>query len=673
MAERFPLSPMQQGMLFHSLCAETSGAHILQITCELREPIQAGTLEAAWRELMKRHPILRTGYYWEGPGEPWQEARPEAELSLKVNNWRGFTAREQQQHLETFLREERREGFDLSQPPLMRVALIQLDPERHQMVWTLHHVLVDGRSLGLLLQELFEVYEALQRGETPDLPPPPPPYREFIAWLQRQDTSRAEAFWREYLRGFKHPTKLELGTFAAPSPGESGDYAEQEIRVEAAETASLRAFARAHGLTLNTLLQGTWALLLGRYSNSEEVVFGAVRGGRRSTVPGAETMIGLFINTVPVRARLDGATGVLPWLQSLRRQWVALREYEHYAADPGAKLGAKRRGGQALFETIINVQDPAWDVALREGDDAWRRRPLRIVNQTNYPLAVDVYGGPELRIKLLYDRRRWADGSIDRMLRQFTQVLTSLPARGEIPLGAVALAHAGRAAPGAGRHGTKPRHPTRRTAGCPSYLKPRRSKRPKPWPSNVDGAGSLIANSIIEPTSSVLICERWAWDGKRGWASAWSEAVTWCLALLGIWKAGAAYVPLDPTYPKDRLEFMFKDAQMPLVLTHQKYVERMPEKRNELDVLGRAAVDLDVESVFGRQPGVGGLGGRPGVRDLYLRFHRHPQRSGDSTPRPGQSGGLAPADLPDNPRRPGPPRSPARRRLTRRSGSFGLT
>ena len=169
-AEGFPLSPMQQGMLFHSLRGETSGAHILQIVCELREPIQARLIEAAWRELLKRHPVLRAGFYWEGLGELWQEARSEVELSLKVNDWRKFTEREQQQQLETYLREERREGFDLSQPPLMRVALIQLDDERHQMVWTLHHALVDGRSLGLLLKELFKVYEALQRGDAPDLP-----------------------------------------------------------------------------------------------------------------------------------------------------------------------------------------------------------------------------------------------------------------------------------------------------------------------------------------------------------------------------------------------------------------------------------------------------------------------------------------------------------------------
>jgi len=193
-----------------------------------------------------------------------------------------------------------------------------------------------------------------------------------------------------------------------------------------ATKSALKTFAKENGLTLNTLVQGAWALLLGRHSGTEDVVFGAVRAGRRSTVPDADSIVGLFINTVPVRARLEADAPLVPWLRTLREEWVVVRDHEH---TPLAKIQSWSEvpAGQPLFETVVSFQDPSWDAALRAQGGAWAQREFGVRNQPNYPLALDVYVGDDLRAKLFYDRRRFDDNSMARLLGHFRTMLEAMP------------------------------------------------------------------------------------------------------------------------------------------------------------------------------------------------------------------------------------------------------
>ncbi|RMF26124.1 MAG: non-ribosomal peptide synthetase, partial [Chloroflexi bacterium] len=279
----YPLSPMQQGMLFHSLLAPEAGMYIEQLSCTLRGDLDVSAFTRAWQRVVDRHPILRTAFIGEGLKEPIQVVHRRVRLPIEQQDWRTLPPAEQEARLERFLEAERQRGFQLSKPPLMRLALIRVEERAYKFVWTHHHLLMDGWSLPILLQEVLAFYEAFRQGRDLYLPPSRP-YRDYIVWLKKQDMARAEAFWRRLLKGFTAPTPLTVDRRPAGdgdgSPPEETDYRKLDILLSAETTAALQALARQHQLTLNTLVQGAWALLLSRYSGEDDVVFGATVSGR---------------------------------------------------------------------------------------------------------------------------------------------------------------------------------------------------------------------------------------------------------------------------------------------------------------------------------------------------------------------------------------------------------
>jgi len=332
----YPLSPMQQGMLFHSLYDPESGMYFEQSSWTLRGDLDVPAFERAWRRVVERHSALRTAFLWEELDEPLQVVCRQVELELEEQDWRGFDESEQQSRLEVFLSHDRERGFGLDKAPLMRLALIRLDDNAYHFVWSHHHLLLDGWSQPILFQEVFGFYEAFSQGQDLHLPPPRP-YRDYIAWLQQQDGAETEAFWRRTLQGFTAPTPLtvegilekEVGEPDAGLAKEGEGYASQRALLPAETMEALQTLARQNQLTLNTLVQGSWALLLSRYSGEEDVIFGATVSGRPPDLPGAETMVGLFINTLPVRVQIKPEATTLEWLKELQAKQAKLRQYEH--------------------------------------------------------------------------------------------------------------------------------------------------------------------------------------------------------------------------------------------------------------------------------------------------------------------------------------------------------
>ena len=283
----------------------------------------------------------------------------------RQRDWRGLSSLEQQGRLEAFLEADRARGFDLGQAPLMRCALLREAEDAYRFVLGFHHLLFDGWSLSLLLKEVLAFYEAYCRGRELRLESPRP-YRDYIAWLQQQDLAQAEGFWREALRGMTAPTPLPIGR--SEGARLESRYAEQELRVSAALTAQLQGLARAHRLTLNTLVQGAWAVLLSRYSGEEEVVFGATVSGRPVELVGVEAMVGLFINTLPVRVEVPSQASLLPWLQQLQERQV---EREQYAYSPLVAIQgwSEVPRGVPLFESIVVFENYPVGEALTEQRD----------------------------------------------------------------------------------------------------------------------------------------------------------------------------------------------------------------------------------------------------------------------------------------------------------------
>jgi amino acid adenylation domain-containing protein len=562
--EPYPLSPMQHGMLFHNLSAREAGVDCEQIFCAASEHLDAPAFERTWQRVSDRHAILRTTFRWVGRNEPCQEVLPQPPVEFKFEDWRGKSAEEQEELFQSALEADRRRGFDLSWKPPMRVALFRLGDSTSRFLWTFHHLLLDGRAVVMVLNEVFAIYEASLRGEELELPPPWP-YREYIDWLRQQDWSAAEKFWRQTLKGFTAPTPLCVAHTS--SNGAGPVRGEQQIGLSESVTAALKALARKNGFTPNTLLQGAWALLLSRYSGENDVVFGAIRACRRSNVPNGGVIVGLLINTVPVRVRIVPEMPVTAWLRTVRETWNTLRDFEHTPLANVQGWSDVPRG-QPLFETIFNYQDPSWDAALRAQGGKWAEREFGICSQSNYPLAVDAYGGAALLIKILYHRNRFDDDVIARMLGHFKTLLEGMAASPEEHIGQLPmLTEAEREQLLGEWNDTATEFPRdkcvlqlfeEQAGRTPDALAAADAR--KQWTyaelnRRADALAAELRKLGVGPDVCVGVCLE--------------RSVEMVAAKLAVWMAGGAYVPLDPAYPAERLKFMLEDAQMPVLLTQR--------------------------------------------------------------------------------------------------------
>ncbi|MCP4663550.1 MAG: non-ribosomal peptide synthetase, partial [bacterium] len=334
----------------------------VQLSVRLRGELDGSMFAQAWQQVVDRHATLRTSFHWQGLEKPVQVVHRKLEVGIEHGSWRGLSPADERQRLSTYLSAKRDRGFELGTAPLMHLALFELGDGLFQFIWSFHHLCLDGWSQALVLGDMFRCYAALSQGRPASLPRPRP-YRDYIAWLERQDLEEAGNYWQEVLRGFTAPTLL--GRRQDESPGEHGNYREVELRLSAAASSGLQALARSRRLTLNTVMQGAWAVLLGRYSGHHDVLFGATVSGRPAELPGVESIAGLFINTLPVRVKVDPGALPVPWLDRLQARQAELRRYE-YCPLGRVQQWSGLSAGQALFDHILVFENYPVSSALQE-------------------------------------------------------------------------------------------------------------------------------------------------------------------------------------------------------------------------------------------------------------------------------------------------------------------
>ncbi|MFZ5918976.1 MAG: amino acid adenylation domain-containing protein [Chloroflexota bacterium] len=587
----YPLSPMQQGMLFHSLYAPQSGVYVEQVSCKLRGDLDVSAFKRAWQQVTERHTLLRTAFVGEGLKEPVQVVHRRVDLPWEEQDWRALSEIEREAKLQLFLQQERQTGFVLSHPPLMRLALFRIDEQTYRFVWTYHHILLDGWSLPVLLQEIFAFYETLRSGRELHLDPPRP-FRDYIAWLRRQDMAEAEVFWRQTLQGFTAPTPLTVDRYAGPAGDSTEVYDELEIQLSAQTLDQLRAVAQQNQLTLNTLVQGAWALLLSRYSGEEVVVFGATVSGRPPELAGSEAMVGLFINTLPVRTHAPAGATLLDWLRALQVQQVALRQYE-FCSLIQIQDWSEMPAGLPLFESILVFENYPVSAALQAGVGSLTIEDVRSAEQTNYPLTVVAGADRELLLKIVYDDHRFEREVVGRMLRHLGVLLEGMVAHqharlAELPL----LTDDERQQVLVAWNQTQADYAYEM---CVHELFEAVAAREPEAAAVVFGDESLTyaelnrrANRLahylqrlgVRPETLVGICTE--------------RSIEMIVGILGVLKAGGAYVPLDPAYPTERLAFMLEDAGVLILLTQQHLMAKLPT-----DKMQKICLDTDWNTMAG--------------------------------------------------------------------------
>jgi amino acid adenylation domain-containing protein len=592
--DAYPLSPLQHAMLMQSLEALRFGVDVEQILCELREDLDLEAFRRAWRRAVERNPVLRTVFQWEREGGPRQVVLRRAAIPWAEADWRSLSAPDRKRHFEAFLRADRERGFDLATAPAMRFAVIREGRQLYRLCWTLHHLIVDGRQLVLLFNEVFSDYEALRRGEDSAVVALPA-YRRHIDWLQQRDWSDAKLYWQRILKGFDTPTRLIFSHSPPRALAPAQMRGEQEVTLSAEVTAKLKAWATANKLTPNILVQGAWALLLARYGGQQDVVFGAIRAGRRRTIPAADRIVGPCINTVPVRVHVRPELTLLAWLKQVRDQWLALRKYEHTPATVAHECSDVPRD-QALFQSILNFQDPSWNAALQSQGGEWQRRSFSLVSQPGVPLALDGYGGERFRFVLLYDRRLFEDAAILRMLGHLQTLLDAMAADPQQRLSALPLlTDAERQQVLVSFNETKRAYP--RHESVHRLFEAQARSTPDATALLFEGQ-TLSYQALNRKANQVARFLRRRGVGRGAFVGICVErSLEMVVAMLGILKAGGAYVALDPAYPRERLAFLLADIRPPLVLTQKGLAARLPETESEIVCLDDDRSAIPHESI----------------------------------------------------------------------------
>jgi acyl carrier protein len=419
----YPLSPMQRGMLFHTLYAPSARAYFEQLTYALVGPLDVASLRDAWQRVLDRHPILRTQFVWNHRHEPLQVVRRQMPLPWTLHDCRGLRPDELKARLEAIRRADVDQGFDLTRAPLTRLTLIQAEDELSYLIWSFHHALLDRWSVRVVTREVSQLYDGMVRGLEPPLEPSPP-YQNYVRWCLGQDRSRAAAFWTRTLQGITSP--VALGADRAPGVASAAPrYRQQQMSLSPEATSILGAFSRSHHLTLNTLVQGAWALVLSRDAGVDDVVHGVTVTTRPAELPGADAMVGCLINSLPLRIRVPPDESVLSWLQGLQAQLLELREYD-YSSLVDIQGWSQVPRGVPLFESIVVFEN----IPLSESPTTDRGLEFRPVSatepRTGYPLTLVGVPGPGLSLTLVHDAVRFEEPAIARLLRELGTCLERL-------------------------------------------------------------------------------------------------------------------------------------------------------------------------------------------------------------------------------------------------------
>ncbi|WP_433701326.1 amino acid adenylation domain-containing protein [Nocardiopsis sp. CA-288880] len=533
----WPLTPMQQGMFFHSVLEPGSGSYLEQVVVDLTGVGDPGPLDRAWREVVAATPVLRARVAWEGLGEPVLLVQRDVPVEVVHRDLRGAGEEERERALADHLARDASRGVDPARDPLLRVALLRTGDTSVRMVWTFHHIVLDGWSLPLVLEDLLTAY----RGHAPA---PRPDFREHLRRLAERDAEEAHAFWREALEGVAEPTPLPYDRPPAALRAARSS-ARVQVSPAPARAEAVHAFARAHGLTVNALVQGAWALLLSAYSGRTDVVFGATTSGRPDDMPGVEAAVGLFINTLPVRVAVDPAVPVVRWLRRLQEDQALSRTRDHVSlARVQAEAGLP--GDTPLFDSAVVFEN--YPVVGAPPGDGPRAEIVTALEATNYPLALSAYASDGLRLVLGHDPSCFDTATAERLLADLERILVSLTEDPERPLGRVAGADPARSLALAEGGGKQPPRTT-----VTALFAERAARHP--------GATALIgADGAWTYAELDAEAERVA-DRLRSLGVGAESRVLLLMprsprvvaAALGVLRTGAAYVPVHETVPTARV------------------------------------------------------------------------------------------------------------------------
>nr|WP_231505345.1 non-ribosomal peptide synthetase [Paenibacillus massiliensis] len=567
----YQLTPMQKGMLFLSLTDSNPGSYFEQSAFVIQGELNIQAFSQALDALMQRHDALRTGIY-RGMAEPVQVVYRHKRSAFYFEDLLEMAPAERSAYADSFIVQDRSQGFDLTQDALLRISILRVGKDSYRLIWSFHHIIIDGWSVPHLMQEIFEHYAAIVEQRQPELAPAPS-YSTYIEWLEQRDLNAAAEYWREYLEDYEQQTLLPQDT----NHGKAGEYVLRELICNLGEdmTKRIEQLAKQQQVTVSTILQAVWGILLQRYNNSLDVVFGNIVSGRPAELPGIEHMVGLFINTVPVRVRSEEQTIFAQLLRTQQDQYLASHAYDTY---PLYEIQAQTGQKQNLISHVMVFENyPVEERFSQMGqDDAsdLRISDVTMFEQTNYDFVLTIAPGTELKLHMRYNELVFDTMTIQRiqghLIRLFEQVLDHPYARLRdlqvITTQEVEQISSFQGAPVDYMH-----HAT-----LHQIFEAQAESRPekialvfedhhltyKELNERSNALARTLRNKGVQPDQVVgIMVER---------------SLEMIVGILGILKAGGAYVPIDPEFPEERIRYMLEDSGAQLLLTREHELEKTP-------------------------------------------------------------------------------------------------
>ncbi|MEB0047001.1 MULTISPECIES: non-ribosomal peptide synthase/polyketide synthase [unclassified Pseudomonas] len=568
----YPLAPMQQGILFHSLYDADASAYVYQMLLDI-DGLDVARFQQSWQRVVDRHEVLRAGFIWgrDGLDTPLQVIHRQLALEMPEVDVRDEP--DQATALERRARADLERGFDLQNPPLLRLCLLRTAQDRHRLIFTCHHILMDGWSNSLMFGEVLQDYAGHP------VPSSPGRYRDFLAWLQRQDQGAAQTFWRRQLAELSEPTRLASACHGQTVPGPGKGV--HRLNFDAVFTQRLNGFSRQQQVTLNSLVQAAWLLVLQRYTGQDSVAFGATVSGRPVDLPGIEQQLGLFINTLPVIATPQATLSVRDWVRSVQDKNLLLRDYEQTPLQDIQRLA--QLSGEALFDTLLVFENYPVSQTLEANPGGLRFSGLEHREQTNYGLTLIAGASDVLNLDFNYLTEHFNERSIVGLARHLQEVLRQFLEAPQRLLGEIGLLPSAEQHSLAQWNAPEAAYPTQLLIhqGFEAQVQER------PHAMALSHAGVALSYAELNRRANQLARRLVALgvgpEVRVGVALPRSAELV--IALMAVLKAGGAYVPLDPDYPADRVAYMLDDSQAKVLLTQQALLAQWPQTQAHVVLL----------------------------------------------------------------------------------------
>jgi len=562
----YKLSPMQEGMLFHSLLDEGTNPYFEQTLFHIKGEIDYLLLEKSFNLLIRRYDILRTIFRYENLKQPLQILLRERHLKIYFENISQLNKEKKETYLEEFKRKDRKRKFDLSTDLLMRISLFRTGRDSYRLLWSSHHIIMDGWCLGIIFKDLLTIYRSLIKGKPPN-PGPVTPYKKYINWLEKQDKAEGLRYWREYLEGFDQPTGFP-GSRQSFSRGNE-EPEEYFLTIEKESAQGLEAIARENQVTANSVFQALWGILLQGYNHNTDVVFGAVVSGRPPEIEDIENMVGLFVNTVPVRIQAGCITDFSQLVREVHRQAVMSKPYEYL---PLAEIQANSSLKNRLIDHLMGFQNYPIQEEVRSassgGELGFVVERMEYKERTNYDLNCLVSSGEKYLVKFNFNPGVYSREFIKTTALRLKKLIKQVVKNHQVPLKEIEIIlaeeknrllhefndtgaayprgqtihalfeeQAGKAPDSIAVVGSNSKH---------HFTYRELNKRS-------DQSACFLSEKGVQPDTIVGIMQ--------------ARSLDMIVGLLGILKSGGSYLPIDPAYPQDRIDYMLKDSGASILLT----------------------------------------------------------------------------------------------------------